>query len=153
MSGQKTPKGSPDFEIIQPDPPSSLRDKVGSGDEIDPDSLARGEAAVAAMVGDFIEASLRDIETIKGLIADPVKCQTASEMIHELEGQGETFGYGLVTIIAGEVRTELEAAIRDKRAGSERALDGLRAMRSVLFERLTGMGGERGKAILASLGL
>jgi hypothetical protein len=109
-------------EIIQPS--TALRDTIGGrGGALDPILLARAEAALKALSGQFaqwlqdeickLDAARADIQT-RGL-----NTQTAQILYiraHDLKGLGGTYEYPLISRLAGSLCNLLDDP--DKRPGS-----------------------------------
>ncbi|WP_417516772.1 hypothetical protein [Minwuia sp.] len=87
--------------------PNTLRAKVGSGTKIDPAMIRKAQAAIDDLAGDFRERAGNDLEKVHRLVglsesrADELRAHYAEifEVIHDLKGQGSTFGYTLLTSI------------------------------------------------------
>ena len=92
-------------EIIHP--PNLLKMKVGSGG-VDPDRIAKAEAAVAELAESYIDWALKDLAELQARFA-AIRAETADprqrvldlfQTAHDMKGQGATFGYPLVTQVA-----------------------------------------------------
>lgn len=102
---------SNDVEFITP--PNTLRAKMGSGFKgFSSDAVAKAEAALADMSGEF-EAWLAE-EVVKldaadaalrqtGDVNDPKLVEGLYLRAHDLKGLGATYGYPLVSRIAGSL--------------------------------------------------
>lgn len=96
--------------------PNTLRAKVGSGSAIDPALIEQAEAAVQNMSGNFREWAKEDLEKLQVLV-DDTKNQTHRlaehyedifDIVHDLKGQGGTFGYTLITLVGDSLNKFLE---------------------------------------------
>ena len=96
--------------------PNTLRAKVGSGTSIDPALIEQAEAAVQNMSGNFREWAQEDLIKLQALV-DDTKNQTANlhdhyesifDIVHDLKGQGGTFGYTLITMVGDSLNKFLE---------------------------------------------
>jgi hypothetical protein len=96
-------------EMIQP--PNMLRMKVGGGGRfgaIDPAAIAKAEAALKSLSGNF-EQWLNDEvvkldgarQTVRAQGATPETMESLYLRAHDLKGLGTTYGYPLITRIAG----------------------------------------------------
>lgn len=97
--------------------PNTLRAKVGAGTTIDPALIEQAEAAVQNMSGNFREWAKEDLTKLQALV-DDTKNQTANlhdhyeaifDIVHDLKGQGGTFGYTLITMVGDSLNKFLEA--------------------------------------------
>jgi hypothetical protein len=86
--------------------PNTLRAKVGSGTRIDPKLIRDAQSAVDGMAGDFRNRAVEELEMVSDLVSDAPDADDLSAhyelifgMIHDLKGQGSTFGYTLLTSI------------------------------------------------------
>lgn len=86
--------------------PNTLRAKVGSGTRIDPKLIKEAQRAVDGMAGDFKVRAGEELEMIHELVSTAPEADDLSAhyelifgMVHDLKGQGSTFGYTLLTSI------------------------------------------------------
>jgi len=152
--------GKSTYEEIEPLVP--LSDKVKLGRGFDDAMLARAEAAVAALTEDFPVMVAEDMALLRaaaaalrrrGTVAAAAALQRRAQ---DIEGQGGSFGYPLITEIAGslwrllEQRTVFDARLH---AGVDAHLD---ALTLVLAERLSGpqpvMADRLGKSLAVLVG-
>lgn len=128
--------------------------------KLDPAMLAGAEAALAALSADYLRWARKDMDKLTAAMAalrhvDAEDWDDAAALVHavahNIKGQGSTFGYPLLTHLAGT----LCALLRDVAAGEAAGLARLEAvtaaMAEILTHRLSGDGGERGRKILGSL--
>jgi len=159
MSADRKAAGGRGFEVVQP--PRSLKDKVGSGGKgLDPRALERAEAAMDKFKDtiDFAAQATPELAKLQtlmdALIGNPASTDLLDKMfeiVHDLRGQGASFGYPLVTRIGSSLCRYVER--RDKAAAAE--VDVVRAhvdaLRAVIGNKLKGDGGEIGKKIAEGL--
>jgi hypothetical protein len=72
-------------------------------------------------------------------------------LAHELRGQGGTFGYPLVTLIAKSLYQATGAGCPEDDDAIEIAKAHIDALRLVIRDKIAGDGGEAGKELMASL--
>lgn len=124
-----------------------------SGDDDVPDAVRDAEAAVAALADSFLEWIGEDIGRAKQALADAndkpgnnqSELRAIFEVVHNVKGQGGSFGYDLLTSIGGSLCNYL----RDENASaSEKQLKVIAAhfaaMDFVLEKNIQGNGGEIG---------
>lgn len=74
-------------------------------------AIARAEAVVAGLAGQYLEAAIADLARLKAaaadLAADPAGRASCLDRLfhisHDMKGQGATFGYPLVTTIGNQL--------------------------------------------------
>lgn len=141
--------------------PNSLKKaKVGSGPaKLDPALLERAEAAVQKLEVNYrewvkddlaeIESTMRKLIAAKGKDADALKA--LYRVVFDTKGQGGSFGFPLLTQVAGSLaeficdRTELD------RFAIEVAAAHVSAMRAVIREDIRDDGGETGEELIKGL--
>lgn len=124
-------------QIIQV--PNTLRAKVGGRlGALDAEAVAKAEAALADLsshFGDWLMDEIKKLEDVQELIKVEGYNATNSEQLfyraHDLKGLGTTYGYPLITRIAGSLCKMLDED--DKRAKAPRKLidahlDAIRAL-------------------------
>lgn len=124
-----------------------------SGEEDVPDAVRDAEAAVEALADSFLEWIGEDIGRAKQALADAndkpgnnqPELRAIFEVVHNVKGQGGSFGYDLLTSIGGSLCNYL----RDENASaSEKQLKVISAhfaaMDFVLEKNIQGNGGEIG---------
>ena len=109
--------------------PTSLRLKVGAGrlGSIDAAAIAKAEAALKSLSGNFdqwlqdeitkLEASRQQVK-VAGVTAETM--ENLYLRAHDLKGLGTTYGYQLITRIAGSLCRLIDE--KDKRLGSPMGL-------------------------------
>ena len=107
---------SQDFQVQTTQPSSTLRDKVGGRvTGLDPDMLARAEAALKSLSGQFsqwlndeivkLDAARAEVGA-KGL--NPETCDGLYMRAHDLKGLGGTYEFPIITRLAGSLCTLLD---------------------------------------------
>lgn len=133
-------------------------DNIDDSDDL-PDAVRQAEAAVAALAANYAEWVKEDLDQAREALARAR--QTAPEngeamqamfaVCHNIKGQGGSFGYDLVTSI-GESLCDY---IRDGEPASApklKVVDAhLATIDFVVERRITGDGGDAGKALLDKL--
>lgn len=120
--------------------------------------IAAAEAAVEELRGVFLAALTADLDRIDAAVAgaaDPaareVRLDDLYTLCHDLKGQAGSFGFDLVTEIAGalcnHLRTARPASSRDVAVAAAYA----RAVRRIAEDGLMGDGGAAGQAVRAAL--
>lgn len=87
--------------------PNTLRAKVGSGSGVDPQLIQKAQDAIDEMAEEFRVWAEQDIIRVQELVADtPNHADDLAEhydkifgVVHDLKGQGGTFGYTLLTSV------------------------------------------------------
>lgn len=104
--------------------PNTLRAKVGSSfNGIDADAVARAEEALKALSSQFdqwLKDEIAKLETAQANIRDQGFTEATAEALyfraHDLKGLGTTYGYPLVTRLAGSLCRLLDSPERRKQA-------------------------------------
>lgn len=124
---------------------------------IEPEALARAEAALAALEGDYLTWAANDIDRLRAAVAalrrsgDRTRAEAARlvfAIAHDIKGQAATFGYPLLSRL-GAAMCRLTANGADCCATRAEAL--VAAMGLVLGGRLGDDGGEGGRVLVARL--
>ncbi|PIW27031.1 MAG: hypothetical protein COW30_11690 [Rhodospirillales bacterium CG15_BIG_FIL_POST_REV_8_21_14_020_66_15] len=144
-------------------PPNRLKSKVSMGGPgaVDPERIARAEAAVEKMTAnylDWVETDLKKLETelaaLKPGAADTAdRTQAIYRISHDIKGQGGSFGYQLMTEVGALMCRYIENMDGDP-TQEDINLMALcyKSMRAVISGRLAGDGGEAGRMVLDGLG-
>lgn len=147
--------GKSTYEEIEPLVP--LAAKVTLGDGIDAEMLARAEAAVAEMAAGYPEWATQDLAQLREAAATLRASPTAEQgyalyvLVHDMKGQGGSFGYPLISAIAGSLCRLLH---RRTAFGPRHfaAIDAhLDAAGSVLAQRMAGDQAAAGAVLTAEL--
>jgi chemotaxis protein histidine kinase CheA len=110
-------------QMIQP--PNALRLKVGGGrlGAIDPAAIAKAEAALKSLASNFTQWLADEItkleaarQQIRADGATPEAMENLYLRAHDLKGLGTTYGYQLITRIAGSLCRMIDD--KEKRAGA-----------------------------------
>ena len=149
-----------EFEAVNP--PNKLKELVGGVAKIDEDLLVKAEEAAQTVIDtiDLAETTKPQLASLQAAIDQITKGsdQTEQEKIiftimHDLRGEGASFGYPLVARIAASMNHYLESARPGARGRSDN--DVIRAhvdaLRGVLANRLKGETGEIGVKIVSGL--
>ena len=140
---------------------NQLKDKISYGsDGVDMATIARAEAVIVGMQGEFIAWFQNDIETLQNrfntAVALPVE-ERAREMtalrvsVHDMKGQGGSFGFPLVTNIANTLGQFMDACAEFGPRELEVMRVHIDALRLVVNERIIRNGGRKGEKLLRSL--
>ncbi len=131
---------------------------AGDGD-IDPDALARAEAALARLASDYLSWAEADCAALRACLAE-IAAHPADaadglwrlfRIAHDMKGQAGTFNFPLITDVAGRLCRTIEAAPEPDAAGLARLGAHIEALAEIILDRLGGDGGDRGRKILARL--
>lgn len=154
------------YEVIQPANP--LRAKVGPPRPTDPGLIARAEAAIQEMAGDYLGWVANDLVVLEAGAADfaaaaddPARragaLQTVYGVVHDIKGQGATFDFTLVTGIAASLCRYLERTAEIGGANDALAADPeivsahVAALRAVVQNEVRGDGGPLGRQVEGEL--
>ena len=146
-------------EIIKP--PNALKNaKSGSGPgKLDNELLERAEKAVQKMevsYNEWVKDDLDEIEMVlKDLIAADGKDNDLIKQLYcvvfDTKGQGGSFGYHLLTQVAGSLADFLNDRKEFNQFGLEVATAHVASMRAVIKENIRDDGGPTGVALVESL--
>lgn len=148
-----------DVQIIKP--PHGLRKaKVGNGPaKLDPDVLRKAEAAVVELEKDFAGWAAEDLDGLDAALARLREHGGRStgdlaelfRLALDMKGQGGSFGFQMITSIAGSLCDFLEGRAVLSRLGIKAAAAHISAMRAILAGNVRDDGGKTGQALLAEL--
>lgn len=141
--------------------PNVLKAKVTLGpDGVDPAMIARAEAMIASMQGDYLSWAQEDLCKLQELL-DQADAQPEAERLsvlkaifnvsHDIKGQGGSFGYPLMTAIGNQLCRFIETHNSFGAAEMLVVRFHADAMRSVIGEHLEGDGGAKGITLTAGL--
>ena len=148
------------YEVIQPANP--LRAKVGPPRPTDPGLIARAEAALQDMAGEYLGWVERDLAALEASAAEfaaatanPARraaaLQTVYGVVHDIKGQGATFEFTLVTGVAAALCRYLEqtAEIGGEGAAADPEIvtAHVAALRAVIHNGIRGDGGALGRQV------
>ena len=150
-----------DHQII--DPPQTLRSKVklGGPKAVDPEVLARAEAVITSMAGDYLQWVEKDLANIQhawealkaspdGLV-DKEKLDRIYQISHDIKGQGGSFGYQLMRVIGDKLCRFIEQLDRLGTKEIEVIRLHIDGMRVVIGQRIQDKGGAIGAQLIAGL--
>lgn len=151
------------YEVIQPANP--LRAKVGPPRPTDPGLIARAEAALQDMAGEYLGWVADDLAALEAGAAafaaasEPAPrikaLQSVYGVVHDIKGQGATFDFKLVTVIAASLCRYLERTeeIGDGAvpADAEIVSAHVAALRAVINNGIKGDGGPLGRQVESGL--
>lgn len=138
---------------------------AGDGNhEVDPDALARADAALAALNDDYLRWVAADVAALGAAVAELRACGPGRrddaaarvfEIAHDIKGQGTTFDYPLMTRL-GQVMCDLLRAWELDGGDGDGLLPArlealAAAMAEVVAARLSGDGGVRGRDLVCRL--
>ncbi len=120
--------------------------------DLDPQALAKAEAALAALAQDYLRWAARDVDAMREALAgsadDPHAWQALFAVAHNIKGQAGTFGYPLITALGSRLCALIAAHPAAQPADLHAALALVDAIAEVLDRRLDGAGGAAGRQIL-----
>lgn len=141
--------------------PNLLTAKLGGqpGEGIMEELLKNAEAKVQELAADYLAWVGGDLKTLEGVVDDLVPASPrmaelllrARDILHNMKGNGTTFGYDLITQIAQSGG----AILRNRETIDESRREALRhhvaALRVVVDKKISGPGGEPGKRLVNRL--
>lgn len=136
----------------------SLAAKVARLSASPEEMLAAANKAVASLRGEFERWLAKDIAAMRQMLnvmtSEGARAAQARDQLrrqaHTTKGQGTTFGYDLITAIAGSLNHYLvEVTGERQRINIIRAH--IEALDAVARSRMTGDGGAAGQALIATL--
>lgn len=148
-----------ELEIINP--PNTLKSKVREGGPgaVDLATLERAERVIEQMADSYLEWVQEDLVRMdaayKALAAATgdrkAEADQVFQIAHDIKGQGGSFGYDLMTLIANELCRLIE---RQETFGSpevQAVKVHADAMKLVIQNRMKGDGGANGQALVAGI--
>ncbi|MBF0324038.1 MAG: Hpt domain-containing protein [Alphaproteobacteria bacterium] len=117
---------------------------------IDSDALARAEAALAALSKQYLSWADADLTALRRALADR-DWDGLHRIAHNTKGQAATFGYPLVSILAGRLCALILTHGQPEPEQWRQAQALVDGIGRVLVGSLTGDGGEAGQQLLAEL--
>ncbi len=135
-------------------------DFSGFGEDTVPDAVRDAEAAVAALADSFLEWIGEDIGRAKEALAaanhkpdnNQAEIRAIFEVVHNVKGQGGSFGYDLLTSIGGSLCNYLRV---ENASASDKQLKVIAAhftaIDFVLEHNLKGDGGEIGNQLTGKI--
>lgn len=145
-----------ELEIINP--PNTLRSKVREGGPgaVDLETLERAESVIAAMADSYLEWVQEDlvkIEAAYNVLKDAsgegnAEAEKIFQIAHDIKGQGGSFGYDLMTVIANELCRLIERQETFGAAEAQAIKVHIDAMKLVIQNQMKGDGGANGQALV-----
>ncbi len=145
-----------EMEIINP--PNTLKSKVREGGPgaVDLATLERAENVIAEMADSYLEWVQEDLKRIdeayKKLAAGSgertKEAEEVFQIAHDIKGQGGSFGYDLMTLIANELCRLIERQDGFGEAEVQAVKVHIDAMKLVIQNRMKGDGGKNGQALV-----
>ena len=145
-----------EMEIINP--PNTLKNKVREGGPgaVDLATLERAESVIAEMADSYLEWVQEDLKRIdeayKKLAAASGERKKEAEDVfqiaHDIKGQGGSFGYDLMTLIANELCRLIERQDGFGAPEVQAVKVHIDAMKLVIQNRMKGDGGKNGQALV-----
>ncbi len=124
---------------------------------LDPEALARAEAALANLSDRYLEWAEADLVRLESCLTEVLgqpdrrreKLTTLFGIAHDMKGQGSTFDYPLVSHLGNRLCRLVEAMTTPSAAELDRIARLVAAMARVIRQRLSGDGGDEGRRLLA----
>lgn len=142
-----------DYQVVHP--PNLLKAKLGGEIAYDAAVVARAEAALEELKGEYEVCVRGDLAALvaglEAARAEPSEAGAQLEAMrrraHDVKGQAGTFGYSLVTDIAGSLESLLRRVDRSDRRHLDLIHTHLQAMTVVVREGIEGEGGVTGREL------
>jgi hypothetical protein len=144
-------------------PADLLRAKVVGDDDrrrgLDPDAVAAAEAVIRARAAYYPATALAEVELLEAALRRAAEeagraghLETIAGLAHNMRGHGATYGYPLVTKIAGSLYNYVRQARGDD--DEVEVIEAhIAALRAVAAGRMTGDGGPAGRELVHGLWL
>lgn len=122
---------------------------AGSGDDVfpvlDPVTLARAEAALAALADDYLAWAAGDLVKLRAALWAH-RPDRLFAVAHDIKGQAGTFGFSLITELADRLCRAVKAT-----AAPRSVILLAEILTEAMSRRLAGDGGDEGRRLLARL--
>ena len=148
-----------ELEIINP--PNTLKSKVREGGPgaVDLATLERAERVIEQMADSYLEWVQEDLVRMdaayKALAAATGDRKAEAEQVfqiaHDIKGQGGSFGYDLMSLIANELCRLIERQDKFGTGEVQAVKVHADAMKLVIQNRMKGDGGANGQALVAGI--
>ncbi|MEX0693694.1 MAG: Hpt domain-containing protein [Rhodospirillales bacterium] len=148
-----------ELEIINP--PNTLKSKVREGGPgaVDLATLERAERVIEQMADSYLEWVQEDLVRMdaayKALAAAAgdrtAEADQVFQIAHDIKGQGGSFGYDLMTLIANELCRLIERQEDFGSAEVQAIKVHVDAMKLVIQNRMKGDGGANGQALVTGI--
>jgi HPt (histidine-containing phosphotransfer) domain-containing protein len=121
--------------------------------------IARAEEAVAGLATSFHEWAQRDLANLEKCLGDyeksgeggPEAVHEMHQIAHNIKGQGGSFGYPLITVIAASLNSYLEDETHKDAIDPRIVRAHIEAMKIVIRDRINGDGGKLGAQLTDEL--
>lgn len=150
----------PKSQIIQPPAPLSGKVREGGPGAVDAARLARADRVVEAMADEYLETVKEDLVRLSvafsqaGNSSEDRKSglEAVFEVAHNIKGQGGSFGYGLMTVVANNLCLYLDS-LDGEAADRQMDVIGLHiaVLQLVIRQGMKGEGGEIGQQLVDGL--
>lgn len=149
LSIPKIPENADESWHVVIDAPNALRRHVrrGNGPGLDMTALARAEAALEGLNGEFegwMDGEIERLSDASIVLAehgyDEESLMTLFRVAHDIKGQAATFGYPLAARIADSLCTMIDSVPDKTRIPSTLIDQHLQSIRAIVTERCTGEG-------------
>lgn len=150
-----------EFKSVAIRPGRSLKGKVrvGGPRAVDGAALDRAQSTIDAKAGDYLTWVRVDIDALVRVVSELRRGEADVEdaldelnrVSYRIKGQGGTFGYSLMTVIADHLCNIVDALDEVKPKDLDAIQVHVDSMRTVLAHRLSGTGGEVGKQLIEGL--
>ena len=147
------------MEIINP--PNALKSEVREGGPgaVDLATLERAERVIEQMADEYldwvqedlvrIETAYKELAAASGTRKE--EADKVFQVAHDIKGQGGSFGYDLMTLIANELCRLIERQDEFGTAEVQAVKVHIDAMKLVIQNRMKGDGGANGQALVAGI--
>lgn len=122
-----------------------------------PEMLAKANATIEKMTQDFPNWAIKDVDSLDQLLEefagshDTARMKDIYKIAHDMRGQGGSFGYPVITGIAGSFCNFVNALEEKDPSALEILQAHTKSMRAVLQNKISGDGGPLGAKIQISL--
>ena len=148
-------------QVINPPPTLNAKVSIGGPGAVNQAALARAEAVIADLSGDYLEWVQEDLKQIQVAIdcidmnGDEKERKKILDRIfaisHDIKGQGGSFGYDLMTIIGNDLCRFSETIETLKQSDVEVIRLHVDTMKLVIADDIQGDGGKKGEMVLSGL--
>lgn len=153
----RDPHDDPAFDAPRPPPERECYEAIGNKPL--KETLARAEQATTALRANYTEWARVDVDQAQAVFdtarADPADRRTRLDRVfaamHNIKGQGSSFGYPLVTRIGQSMCRLIEPGRTVGDADLKVAQAHLDALKLVLDKQIAGAGGKTGEALAKRL--
>ncbi len=149
------------IQFINPPPTLNAKVSIGGPGAVNQTVLARAEAVIADLSGDYMEWAQEDLRQIQEAIdsIDPNSDEEQRKKVlnrvfaisHDIKGQGGSFGYDLMTIIGNDLCRFSETIETLKSSDVEVIRLHVDTMKRVIADDIQGDGGKEGEMVLSGL--